>query len=378
LILHVDGRVRGGPMTFLRLTLERLDPREIAVQIVSLGGGAGVDDLRAHGIDVEVWPAGRVRDARWTWTTLRRLLARTRGADLVLSNGAKEHLLGGLAAAAVRRPAAWVCHNVWSDAVGYARLVERVPAQAIVVNSRTTLDALPPRLQPRARLIPFGPAPAPIDEGTHRRAEALRAQWGQPSAVVACLGILAPHKGQHWLLEAAPALVRSHPDLKIVLIGDDPRAGAPGVGQPDGEPSYRDRLAALVRAHGLQERVVFLGYTHDVFPPLLAADVIVHPSLVPETFGFALVEAMQAARPIVAADLGAQAELLHPEQNGLLVPAGDAAALAAAVTRLLDDKARARRMGEEGERFVRRYHTADVMAAAMRDLFLDLIARGRR
>jgi glycosyltransferase involved in cell wall biosynthesis len=374
LILHDDGRVRGGPMAFLRLTIERLDPAALRVSLISLGGGQGVDDLRRHGIPVQVWPAGHGRQAWWTLRTAARLLSvvRRERVDLIVSNGTKEHLIGGTVAALAGLPCAWVSHLVWNPRLYYLRLAERVPAGAIIANSQTTWRALPARLQPRARVITFGPPPAATDGASHARAAALRARWGNPSAVLVCLGVFAPEKGQHWLLAAAPALVAQHPDLRIVLVGDDPRAaGARG-------PTYRDRLEALVRHGQLERNIVFHGYAEDVYPPLLAADVVVHTSLVPETFGFALVEAMQAGRPIVAADLGAQAELIQPGVTGVLVPPGDAAALAAAVNDLLRDRPRAAQLGAAGRERVAGHYTADRMAAEMQSLLLALIAESRR
>ena len=78
------------------------------------------------------------------------------------------------------------------------------------------------------------------------------------------------------------------------------------------------------------------------------ADIAVVPSLWREPFGLVAVEAMAAGLPVVASDTGGLSDIVRPGQTGLLVPPGDAAALAAALETLLDDAALRARMGAAG------------------------------
>jgi glycosyltransferase involved in cell wall biosynthesis len=97
---------------------------------------------------------------------------------------------------------------------------------------------------------------------------------------------------------------------------------------------------------------VFTGLLEpsEIVAALAAADVVVHPSL-NEIFPNAVGEAMACARPVVAADAGGTAELLgHDGDTGLLVPPGDASALATAVRELLADPERRDRLGEAARR----------------------------
>ncbi len=110
----------------------------------------------------------------------------------------------------------------------------------------------------------------------------------------------------------------------------------------------RDGLVRHVEELELTDRVIFTGARTDV-PDLLAlADVVVHCSIRPEPFGRVVVEALAAGRPLVAADGGGVVEIVEPDRTGVLVPAGDASALAAAIGRVLDDPDAAAAMGRAG------------------------------
>jgi glycosyltransferase involved in cell wall biosynthesis len=102
--------------------------------------------------------------------------------------------------------------------------------------------------------------------------------------------------------------------------------------------------------------VRFLGHRKDVPEVLAAGDVFVFPSLY-EGFGGALLEAMALGLPIVASDIPAVREVVDDGANAILVPPGDAPALASAIDGLLDDTGRRQAFGARGrtmfcERFV--------------------------
>jgi glycosyltransferase involved in cell wall biosynthesis len=128
------------------------------------------------------------------------------------------------------------------------------------------------------------------------------------------------HKGPHTLLEA----MRLVPELPL-------RADFHGLRWPD--RSYDARLAPLFAA---EPRAVYRGrFADGTLPGLLAEiDVLVVPSTCPESFGIAVREAHLAGRPVLATDRGALPESLRDGADGLLVPAEDPPAMAAALRRL--------------------------------------------
>ncbi len=130
------------------------------------------------------------------------------------------------------------------------------------------------------------------------------------------------YKGHRVLLQAI-AKLRSDSTLECWLVGDGPERG---------------EMERLARALGLSDRVRFLGYRQDVPALLRQCDLFVLPS-VWEPFGIALVEAMVLGMPVLACWAGGVPEIVRDGETGLLVPPGDADAMAAGLQRLLSDDA---------------------------------------
>ncbi|NDV98284.1 glycosyltransferase [Salipiger sp. PrR002] len=157
------------------------------------------------------------------------------------------------------------------------------------------------------------------------------AQSGQSLLFV---GRLAGVKGVPVLLRALADLAPRYPDLRLRLIGDGP------------ERTALERKAAEL---GLAECVEFLGYRSqaEVAEALSAADIFVLPSFA-EGVPVVLMEAMAAQLPVVTTRIAGVPELVEHGASGLLVPPGEAGALAAALDSLLSDPDGRRRMGAAG------------------------------
>lgn len=151
------------------------------------------------------------------------------------------------------------------------------------------------------------------------------------------VGALGPHKGLDVLL-AARRLMRHRPPL--VLIGT-PRADTPPVDDPGVVVTYNLPSA-------------------DVMAAWLRSSVAVVPSVCAEALGLVAVEAMLAERPVVASEVGGLRDVVRHGDTGLTVPPGDAAALAAALDRLLEDPALRHRLGQAGREHARRFEAAAV------------------
>lgn len=167
--------------------------------------------------------------------------------------------------------------------------------------------------------------------------EQVRAAIGVPAGAMTAgvIARLTDQKGHHVLLEAlaaTPGLASLH----LVVIGDGP---------------LRSALEAQAAALGLSSRVHFLGARRDLGDLLSAMDIFVLPSLW-EGLPLSLVLAMGAALPAVSTRVAGIPEVVDDGATGLLVPPSDAAALGAALARLVgsaDDRAR---LGAAGRAFV--------------------------
>lgn len=114
---------------------------------------------------------------------------------------------------------------------------------------------------------------------------------------------------------------------------------------------YLAKLRALAAKLPPEVRVEFIGFVPNAGALLAQADISVLPSVVPEAGGgLTLIESMQAGCAVIASDNGSQPEYAVAGVTGLLVPPADEAALAAALARLLDDKALRDAMGAAGRR----------------------------
>ncbi|MBV8479329.1 MAG: glycosyltransferase family 4 protein [Actinobacteria bacterium] len=161
-----------------------------------------------------------------------------------------------------------------------------------------------------------------------------------------CVGRLIPIKGHIVLLRAFAAAKKEIPDLQLDVAGRGPL-----------EPALR----AVARELGIGDSVRFLGQVNPIQSAIENAAVVVVPSM-GEGFGMVALEAMERARPVIAASIGGLGELVRDGETGVLVPPGDAAALAAAIVRVAGDPELARRMGEAGRqravgRFLQRFCT---------------------
>ncbi|MEO6571591.1 MAG: glycosyltransferase [Ilumatobacteraceae bacterium] len=188
--------------------------------------------------------------------------------------------------------------------------------------------------------------------------------------MVLFVGRLEPRKGIDTFLDATERLLTAHEHVRIVIAGDAHRTGPDGTTYPD---SWRRR------GHPGSDRVSFVGAIDDDDLSALidASTVVVMPSRY-ESFGLVVVEAMMHARVAVASDVGGIAEIIEHEYTGLLVPVGDADALAHAVGLVVSDPALADAMGRRGRnRFddhLRVEHAADRLESILASVVAARIA----
>ncbi len=152
--------------------------------------------------------------------------------------------------------------------------------------------------------------------------------------VIVMVARLSKTKDQPTLFEALE-IIRTKQPARLMIIGDG---------------SERQKLENLVSQLGLSGSIALLGYQDNPYRYMKRASVFVLSSL-QEGFGNVIVEAMACGAPVVATDCpSGPAEIIQEGQNGLLVPAQNAKALAAAIIKILNDPALARKFSEEGKK----------------------------
>jgi glycosyltransferase involved in cell wall biosynthesis len=214
----------------------------------------------------------------------------------------------------------------------------------------------------RIALVPSAVDPAALRP--RRASGEVRAELGTPagSAVVLALGALVPRKGHDVLLEALARLAGEDLRPECWIAGEGPER------------------AALVRQAaelGLDDTLRLLGRREDVADLLAAADLVAMPSR-REGLGVAALEAMAAAGAVVASRTGGLGEAVVDGRTGLLVPPGDPAALAAAIGRLLRDRALRERLARAGPARVAEGFLPEQMAGRYDALYREVIERWTR
>jgi glycosyltransferase involved in cell wall biosynthesis len=173
---------------------------------------------------------------------------------------------------------------------------------------------------------------------------------GAGSPVIGLVGSLAPQKGHEALIDAAPTILAAAPDTVFLCVG---------------EGRLRARLQRKVRRRGIEGAFRFTGFRRDVPSLMGLCTVVVAPSLDGEGSSAVIKEAMVLGTPVIASDLPGNIEVL--DGAGVSIPVADAATLADAVVRLLEDTNRCTGCGllgrERRERWLPSTMAAGVLAA---------------
>lgn len=202
-----------------------------------------------------------------------------------------------------------------------------------------------------ATVIPWGTDTTVFCPGPSRRSRAT-------APVVLFVGRLEARKGVSLLLEAAVDVAARVPDVRLVFVGAD-TLSAPGG------RSWQDWLRSVASFAGLGAAVSFAGFVPREELPAWYRDaaVVVVPSPF-EAFGLVYLEAMACGRPVVGSAAGAFPEIASDGREAVLVPPGDARAIAKAVIDLLEDLDRAEAIGSRARgRAVERFSVERIARA---------------
>jgi glycosyltransferase involved in cell wall biosynthesis len=289
-----------------------------------------------------------VRRPRWraAWQSVERIMALRRmlracQPDVAIAFLAKVNVISVLATRGLRLPLivsernnplqqrfnpvwVWLRHRLYGRADGF------------VTPSEGVMRCFPRRLRARGKVIPN---PVELPASVPARAA---------SRKLVAVGRLVHQKGFDLLLQAFARIATAHPEWRLVIWGEGPE---------------RDALKELREKLGLRRRVDLPGLTQRPGQWTDDAGLFVLSSRF-ESFGNVITEAMASALPVVAFDCPwGPREILRDQVEGVLVPRGDVAALAAALDRLLADPARRAALGAAARQGARRFDRARVMAA---------------
>ena len=352
--------VLGGAEQLLLGLARSIDRSRFELHMCSLSvfrGNALQPDFEQLGLPLKVIGARRFYDPLAAAAIARYVRAHT--IDIIHTHLSNADVVGRLVGRALGCPVVSTMQNEPRD-YNRARLDHRWLERATARHLATNLIAVSERIRAmfvqewripaeRISMIPNAVAMAPF--------LAIPAQSPQRPAgegpLITTIGRLNPQKGQHHLLDAARLVLARRPDTRFMVVGE---------GRLD------QALKAHARSLGIADRVDFAGLRRDIPAVLAQTDIFTLPSLW-EGLPLTAIEAMAAARPVVLTDVGGNRELVTSGAAGVIVPPGDAPALAQALLALLDDPQRRATMGRVARTHVWPAYSIEAIAAQHEALY---------
>ena len=388
--LDHTAKLSGGEIALARL-LETIDRKAIDPWVILAEDGSLAERLRAIGIRVDVVPlSDTVLDVRkdsvqsgifskvglilqvLAYGFKVAALIRTQPVDIIHTNSLKSDIYGILVSRLCRVPLIWHIRDhidvtyLPSFAVKMMRfLAARVPA-FVIANSQSTLDQLHLAVAKPGAVVPSGvdPQGEVVYDGIASGIPPLASDTLMTGPLrIAIVGRLAGWKGQHIFLEAASKLVEAGIDAQFLIAGT----------AMFGEDSYVADLHSQVDRLGLQGKVQFLGHVDPIEAFLPTVSILVHASTSPEPFGQVVIEGMAAGIPVVATDGGGVKETVVHGETGLLVPMGNAQALADALRMLIDRPELRAKLSTKGRQRVLRHFTASITARKVERVYREVL-----
>ncbi len=369
----------GGAQETVMLLAEGLDKKHFQTEVLcgpqTGTEGSLIEEVRRRGIPLTILPdlvreLDLIKDIKAFWKLYRFMKAG--GYDIVHTNSSKAGILGRWAAWLAGTPV--IVHTVhgWGHHDYQQRLVQRVfvwlerisahiAQRLIVVSTRNIEKGLADRIATKEKYftIRSGIELEAFMRPARDRAS-MRALLEIPltAPVVGTVTRLSAQKAPTDFAAAAIEIAQTAPDTHFVMVGDGP---------------LRGEVEGMIVKAGLQKRFHLTGLRRDVADLLTTFDIFVLSSLW-EGLPRVLPQAMAAGLPIIASAVDGNTEAVRANENGILVPPGDRAALAEAMSQLLQDRQRAMKMGESGRARVQEFSVQKMVEDHER-LYFELMAK---
>jgi glycosyltransferase involved in cell wall biosynthesis len=372
---------RGGGQRALGHVLASLE-EDFRLTVVFPDGGPFQRELQDRGYETLICPLGSYQPGRKSWREkaafaiwsalcafrlTSAIIARKSG--LIYVNGPRCLPFGVAASWLTQTPVLFHLHNALSrrsDILLVSRLARHV--EKIVVCSNAAADCLlkaSPELKAKIVLVrncvhqaPRNVEPAAL-EGSPSR---------ETRFTIGIVGRITEDKGHHILLKAVAGLrPETRDQLQLLFVG------GPGPECPRDE-AYVHRLKSLAYEMRLEGRIIWAGYQLDVEPYYRLMDVVAIPSTAIEGGGPTMValEAMQRGIPVIVSGCGGNAECLRDNIDALVVPPGDANALAFALTRLFKDSGLRQRLAVAARQTIDQQFSPVIFSSAIHQLVSEV------
>jgi len=299
-----------------------------------------------------------VRELGTTFSSVRRIAHVARAGDVINSSSLWTHVDCALAGRLARRPVVLDMHDIVRPGIGrkLQTMAVRLSSASIAV-SNAVADCVGRFGTPKLRIMVPAVDLERFRPGPHDPEMRRRLTSSEDDPLIGIVGRIDREKGVDLVVEAVAALTGPAARAHLVVVG------SPGF--DSGE--YLEQLKADA-GRLLGDRARFAGRIDDIPTVLRTLDVVVNAS-VAEPFGLTVLEAQASGVPVVATRSGGVTDYLTDGDNALLVPVGDAEALARALEAVLGDGALAAQLGRHARALAETSHGVDGFADDLAELY---------
>jgi len=374
-ILYVEsGSGYGGSAQGLYQLLTTIDRARFRPVVVAYGEGSAIQKIRELGVPVHVVPGVPARSKGYghllaSWIVqeiprairLMRLMRRERVDVVHLNTDIYSTVAGLWAARWMRRPV--ICHiRLTRSPTRLERWLGRW-AQAKIVLTKEA-QTFYQRWWPTDRIM-WIPSGVGVPDLSDTRQDGFHRALNIPDGhrVVGLVARCVPGKGYEEFLTAAKTVSAQVPAVTFVIVGN-------GRG---GDDAYEARMKRLAQTLGLNGAVIWAGWQTDATALYRSLDIVAQASSTfPEGLSMVPLEAMAHGRAVIATDIVGNRESVVHGETGLLVPPGNAQALAEAMLTLVRDQGLLQRYGTQGRRRVEAYFSRHAEAERITHLYTTL------
>lgn len=328
--------MRGGQKSLLNLVSYLNREAYGAYVIVPTENGGLAGNLKNQGIDVSVVEFPRLLDYHLiskvkAFSKLFKLINKCK-INIIHTDGPRNTFYAGIAAKIKNIPLVW--HVRVSNQDRYDRILTKLSSRIILV-----ADALRSRFNINNNDKKFVTIHNGVDLakfGPQENSKFVRQKHyiGNNELLISVTARIEQAKGQKYLIEACGKLKNRIKDFHILLAGEIT------------ENSYMNDCNKMAIKFGIHDRVIFTGPLNNINQVLNETDIFVLPSLL-EAFPRSIIEAMAAGVPVIATDVGGNAEAIENNLSGFIVPSKDSNALAEKIYLLVQSPNLRLKMGVE-------------------------------
>ncbi|MCH7401645.1 glycosyltransferase family 4 protein [Belliella kenyensis] len=353
LMLHSSSDLYGASKIFL-ISIQALKKYGFEIDVVLSEDGPLITEIEKEGVHVHIQKLGILRRKYFNISGLINRastlfdahsflgkLIESRKIDIVYSNTSAV-LVGGWIAKKHNLPHVTHLHEIIESPSWLRRFLGRVinkHADLVLAVSQAVTDSWVENIHPsKIKLLYNGIPHQPYHQITSKINQELPKE-SEGKILIGMIARVNHWKGQHYFIDIAVQLSKSENNLHFIIVGD----AYPGT------EHFVDNLLRKIARSGIEEKISYLGYRSDIPEILNTLDIFILPSILPDPLPTTVLEAMAAAKPVIATDIGGAREMVVEGDTGVFIPYDNAVIAAQRILPIVQNPKLIRQMGLKGQ-----------------------------